>query len=348
MLIYWLLFFIPAAGVISRYRLTPKAQLFTLSGVCVIFTIIIGLRHEIGADWHSYTDIFNRSESLSFFEILRHGDPGYYILNWASSHVSEKGIYLVNIICGLLTMSGVLVFSRRQPLPWLSILIAVPYLIIVVAMGYTRQSVALGFVLLALVSLGDKNIRVFVFLVVLASAFHKSAVLVMPLAAVLSKKNRALNVCMVLFFTVVVWNLFLSNYTDQFFNTYIASNRYQSEGGIFRVLMNAIPALLFIIFHSRLPMDDHRRHLWLWMSVLAIACVPFVFLYSTATDRVALYLIPVQMFVFSRLHAITKDKLLRAYIVFGVMMGYATVLAVWLFLSNHSYAWLPYRMYDVL
>ena len=35
-------------------------------------------------------------------------------------------------------------FVRRQPMPWLGLLVAIPYLVIVVGMGYSRQAIALG------------------------------------------------------------------------------------------------------------------------------------------------------------------------------------------------------------
>jgi len=80
------------------------------------------------------------------------------------------------------------------------------------------------------------------------------------------------------------------------------------------------------------------------MSVFAIACIPLVMMSSTATDRVALYLIPLQIFVFSRLHQITADRLLRAYIVLGIVGYYAAVQTVWLFFASHAHAWLPYKL----
>ncbi len=58
-----------------------------------------------------------------------------------------------------------------------------PYLINIVAMGYTRQSVALGFAMIGLAALGEQRVRRFVLWVLVGALFHKSAVLLLPIAA---------------------------------------------------------------------------------------------------------------------------------------------------------------------
>ena len=85
---------------------------------------------------------------------------------------------------------GLVFFCRNLPRPWLALAVAVPYLVIVVAMGYTRQGVALGLAMLGLVALGKKGTGWFVFWVMLAATFHKTAVLLLPLAALAAAHNR--------------------------------------------------------------------------------------------------------------------------------------------------------------
>ncbi|MBF5052779.1 hypothetical protein ISO4_01381 [Alcanivorax venustensis ISO4] len=241
-------------------------------------------------------------------------------------------------------MAGVVIFSRRQPIPTLALLVAVPYLITVVGMGYTRQAVALGCVLLGLVALSDGGMRRFAIVVLIGAAFHKSAVLMLPIAALASSQKRVWNFFWVGVVSLVGGYLFLFDSVDTLWENYVEAE-YHSEGGLIRVLMNAVPAILYLLVHRKLSLGEQARRLWWWMSVFALACIPLVLISSTATDRVALYLIPLQVFVFSRLHVITNDTLLRAYIVTGVIVYYTAVLAVWLFFAAHAHAWLPYQMY---
>jgi hypothetical protein len=60
-------------------------------------------------------------------------------------------------------------------------------------------------------------------------------------------------------------------------------------------------------------------------------------------DRLALYLIPLQLFVGSRLpdtrlFGINPSQWNQLLILFSLV-----VLLVWLLFAGHSYAWLPYR-----
>jgi len=342
MLPYWILFSIPAFAMLAPSMLRPQSQRTLLWLAGGVFALAIGLRFEVGGDWPHYLVYLDISSRLGFYDILRQGDPGYYLVNWLVWNLGGD-IYGVNLVCGAIVMTGVTRFSLRQPLPWLSLLVAVPYLIIVVAMGYTRQATALGFILLGLVALGDRNLRRFVFWVLIGAVFHKSAVLMIPIAALTSGGNRWWNGFWVGIMALLGGYLFLFDSVDALWANYVEAD-YQSAGGLIRVLMNSVPALLFLLLNKRMQLTAAEQRLWWWISVLCVACIPLVILSSTATDRVALYLIPVQLFVFSRLHQIADDGFWRSMIVLGVVCYYGLVQFVWLNFAVHAFAWLPYQM----
>jgi len=343
MLPFWFFYAIPVIGLLASRRFAPSARSAAWWLAGLLLTLAIGLRHQVGGDWFAYIGYLERASSLTFQQILLQGDPGYYLLNWLVAGLGG-GIYSVNLACGALLMSGILVFARRQPLPWLALLVSVPYLVIVVGMGYTRQAVALGFVLLGLAALADGRARRFAAWVLIGAAFHKSAVLLLPVAALAASEKRLWALVWMGAITFIGGYLFLFDSADALWMNYVEAD-IQSEGGFVRVSMNAVPALLFLVMRNRFSLDVHERRLWWWISVFALACVPLVLLSSTATDRVALYLIPLQIFVFSRLPLIAGDRIVRAYLVLSVSIYYAAVEAVWLLFATHSVFWLPYQMY---
>jgi hypothetical protein len=79
------------------------------------------------------------------------------------------------------------------------------------------------------------------------------------------------------------------------------------------------------------------------MAVFALACVPMVAVSSTAVDRVALYLIPLQLFVFSRLPRLATTTKVRTPLVLGIVAFYAAVQFVWLNFATHAQYWVPYQ-----
>ncbi|SFU32259.1 EpsG family protein [Halomonas korlensis] len=342
MLPYWILFLIPAVGVLAPYRLTPASRPAIWWLVGSLFALAIGLRFQVGGDWGSYLGYLDHASTMTLLEALSREDPGYYLLNWLAANLGGN-IYWVNLVCGVIVMTGIVAFARNQPLPWLALMVAVPYLIIVVAMGYTRQAVALGFILLGLVALGDGRVRIFVVWVLIGAAFHKSAVLMLPMAGLAASQSRFTSIAWAGVATLIGGYLFLLDSADQLWANYVEAD-YQSEGGLIRVLMNAVPAGLYLVLHRYLQLNEDERCLWWWLSLLAIACIPLVVMSSTATDRVALYLIPLQVFVFSRLPLISTDARWSTLIVLSVVAYYAAVLLVWLVFAAHSHAWLPYQL----
>jgi hypothetical protein len=109
-----------------------------------------------------------------------------------------------------------------------------------------------------------------------------------------------------------------------------------------------MPAILFLLFRRKFVMPQADRVFWTWMSLGALAFVVLLVASpsSTAVDRLALYWIPLQLFVLSRLpDAIGKPKGFFGIWVYGVVAYSAMVLFVWLFFATHAEFWLPYQFY---
>jgi len=338
---YWLMFLIPAWATLQPGHLKPSQARWMWVCVGVIFAVMMGLRHEVGGDWGSYSRHFARVSRLSFNEVVTSGDPGYYLLTWFFAQVGGS-IYMVNLVCASVMMWGTVRFCRAQPSPWLALVAAVPYMLVVVGMGYSRQAVALGFALLGLVALGNGRVRMFVVWVAIGATFHKSAVLLLPIAGLASSRNRFLTAGLAIFATGLLYYLLLRDSSEALWANYVGT-AYQSQGGLVRVLMNVVPAILLLVLRERLVPDPQERKLWMWIAVFSLICLPLVTIASTAVDRVALYLIPIQLFVFARLPRMAKSVLTRTPMVLATVGYYAAVLFVWLNFAVHAGYWLPYK-----
>ncbi len=314
--------------------------------VFVLLAIMIGLRHQVGGDWYPYLDHVTAATNETLGETFVRGDPAYSLLNWIAAK-SGLGVYLVNSVFGLLFTWGLLAFCRNQPRPWLAMVVAVPYLITVVAMGYSRQGVAIGLAMLGLVALKNKNVLKFVLWVGLASMFHKTAVILLPLAVLAGTRRWFLTVFWVVLLATLLFILLLQEAVDGLMAGYI-DTQYESTGAAIRVAMNALPAALFLLLRRRFALPPPQRKFWTWMAFAALAFVVLLYFSpsSTAVDRVALYLIPLQLFVWSRVpEAIGRTDGNNAIWVYLVVGYSAAVHFVWLTFATHSYLWLPYHFY---
>ena len=99
----------------------------------------------------------------------------------------------------------------------------------------------------------------------------------------------------------VLFLLLMLDHLDYLNSNYIEADR-ASSGTVIRIAMNAIPAAAFVFFNKRFVLDQQDRSFWLWWAWSAFLFIPlFVLSSSTAIDRVALYWIPFQLVIWSRL-----------------------------------------------
>lgn len=344
MLPYWLLFLYFAAGAaLASARSTGergRTSPYLIIGALVT-TVMIGTRFNVGGDWSSYRDTFAFVEHLSLERALERGDPGYQFINWTVQQWGGE-IYWVNLICASIFMWGLCRLALAQPLPVLAILVGVPYLINVVAMGYTRQSVAIGILMagLAAFSRGSSVIRFAVY-VAAAALFHKTAVLVLPLVIFAGKRNRLSNVVAGLALFVLFFDLFLTDSTDQFVKSYLES-KYTSQGAWIRTILILIPAILLLANKGKLGFSEYEEKVWRYIA-FAACTLPFFLIAtpsSTAVDRVALYLMPIQIVVLSRAYLLFRS---RSTGVLGVIAFSLLIQFTWLNFATHARWWLPYR-----
>jgi hypothetical protein len=357
MLAYWLIFgFVAYMAFASRQVARVYNNGFNggspqnrgLRGFYFVFVVLvltIGFRFEVGGDWGNYLPLIERAKWLTLTEALSRGDPAYEFLNWLGANWFG-GIYLVNLVCAAFFTWGLLVFCNNQPRPWLALLVAVPYLVTVVAMGYTRQGIAIGIAMLALAALQQGSIRRYVLYIAFAALFHKSAVILMPLAILFSTKNRWLVMIAVGLVSFVTYIYLLADSVQALTTNYISAE-YDSAGAFIRIIMNALPATIFLLYRRRFNLEPAQLKFWAWVSYIALALLVALYISpsSTAVDRVALYFIPIQMFVLSWLpDAISKNRNSQVWVL-AVVAYSASVLFVWLFFATHAGAWLPYQFY---
>lgn len=352
MVIYWILFFIPAfmALAMSDRGPPPGRGTTRLTSGWIVFglllTVIIGMRYQVGGDWYNYLGHLAEDSGEKLSYLLTQSDPGYKFLTWLSVTLGWD-IYGINTLAALIFSCGLIAFCRSMPRPWLAATVAVPYLVVVVAMGYTRQAIALGLAMLGLRALGRKSVVTFVVWALLAATVHRSALVLLPIAALTTKHNRIWVTFWVGALVAVGYLSLVEPESEALYTNYIA-NGYDSQGALVRLSMNAVAAILFLAFRKRLVLDDAAAMLWRWMAWLSLAllaAVAFSSGISTALDRLGLYLLPLQLLVFCSVPDALGSQYRRKPWVLTVVAYYALILIVWLNYANNAYAWLPYRFY---
>jgi hypothetical protein len=345
---YWVLFGIFAVGA----TLGPRDRAHAGSGggpllafCAIVMALMIGLRYEVGADWDQYERLFTVAGRASLERLLLRGDPGYQILNWTVRQLGGE-IWQVNLACALIFCWGLLRLAQSQPQPWLAMVVAIPYLVTVVSMGYTRQAVAIGILMAGLASIhrGGTVLR-YAGYVAVAALFHKTAVVALPLVVFAGRRNFILNVLLGVALSILFYNLFLEKSVDNLVRNYIDAG-YSSQGAATRIALNFIPAILYLVKQQAFGFDDRERKVYRYFSYAAVF-FPIALILSpssTAIDRLALYVLPLQLVILSRVPMAYR---LPGFGTFLVIAYSALILFGWLSFAKHAEYWLPYQHYPI-
>lgn len=367
MLIYWLLFGFFAIGALvalphvaaanpqmgtaypqgsgAAAAMRPPQRHALLAFGALVTIGLIGFRYRVGGDWFSYELIFSEAHRSDLMTVLGHGDPGYQLFNWLAYRAGAE-IWLVNLMGGAIFGWGLYRLASVQPAPWLAFATAIPYLVIVVAMGYTRQSIALGVLMagLARQSRGASSLN-FALYVALAATFHRTAAMAFPLVALSSKGSRVVNLLLTVSMGYLLYDAFLGgDEMSGFVHNYV-DTEYSSQGALIRISMNMVAAVLLWVFRRRLGFEEHEYKIWRNFAVASFAFLLLLTVIpSTAVDRMALYLLPLQIAVLTRVALIGENRLASTI---GVLLYFTFVQFVWLNFAVHARLWLPYQFYPL-
>lgn len=345
MLIYWLMMLVPIVFLIMQNG--KEVNWFPWVVIAILFTLFIGLRHEVGGDWDSYLRNYNIYVSHAKFDNGKI-EWGYYLLNRISG-MFDGGIYLVNIMGAMIFMFGAIKFCQQQPSPLFSFFILVPFVIFVVVMGYSRQGIALGILLWAIAK-NIKGDRLFgiIAVIMLATLFHTSAIIFLPLFLLVRNDPGSVIFKILAVSLIAPAMLLFANielYIGDRWELYV-EKEMESSGAVVRVGMNSVAAIILLLMRRRFKkLWPQEFPLMFYASVVSLICMVLVFYASTAIDRVVFYLIFIQSMVFGRIFLFYENSFIRTSVLLLIVIYYFLVWFVWSNFAVHAEKFIPYKNY---
>lgn len=342
MLPYLAIWAAPAAAALVPGRYGQRVGDAALAFAGVALVLFIGLRFEIGGDWYNYIAIHRGIAAAPGLLFFNAAEPGYALLNRLAGP-GDGAIQTVNLVCAALFTAGALRFCRATPFPALALSMAIAYLGVVVAMGYTRQSAAIGLVMWGLVPLSRGRTGAYAACAIAAASFHSSAVVALPLLLAEAGPRARRNALLFMALALPALGIVASGYIASKFQAYVGQEM-KSEGGAVRLAMGLLPAAFFLATRRRqAALFPRDARLWTVVSLFGLALVPLFPFSSTVVDRAALYLVPLQIVVWTRMPLMLGGPW-RALGYLGVLMVYGATLIVWLSTSFYAYCcWIPYK-----
>ena len=306
-----------------------------LMGVMSLLPLIVmyGLRYGVGADFFPYVDIYNVLKDTSFSNYWFYHEKGvsiyyvevfYYLLNIIMPNFVMLQCSVSVIICVLLCLS-MRQYSREISYPWVIFIYwATQY---IVSLSAIRSSIASCILLLAYISLANGYNKRFIMTVIMATLFHTTSLLCLPLLCFKEFKYNIINkvrnfgvMLFVLLFPMLMSYMFEFITSISVFDRYFVSYSISTEAGdgykwIFHILPVIIPLVLFCrkeifshvdtsIFFKIYLMEIPLRILGLYN--------PFLPRFARCLQIILVVLLPL---VFARIESRQKRLMLEIYFV---------------------------------
>jgi hypothetical protein len=192
-----------------------------------------------------------------------------------------------------------------------------------------------------------KRASQFIAWILLGACFHRTVLVFLPVMFIAGARNKFISYLFGFATVVVAYYTVLPSAVDQYGGGYLREE-YTAAGAGVRVMMDVVPALIVLLAGGRFYWSPEEKAVWRTyaiLSLLAGAALPFI-RSSVIVDRLAIYLIPMQIFTYSRI-GYCFGLVRRGWLMWtvAVILYSAAVLFVWLNYAVNAYAWIPYKNY---
>lgn len=290
----------------------------------ILMTLLSALRFNFGNDYPEYLDLFNLLTAEKF-SLGIYGDPGWHILCRLFSPLGYES--LIACVSFFLGYAYYKTIKRYVPshLQWLSMFIYVfdPNLWLL-QQSMLRQSIVAAIFLLLLPLIEQKKILKSVFIILLSSSIHISALILMPILflPLLGKDKHKLIAILIFSFVIIAFlsSDFLGFWFQKAmlipqlskFENYTINPEETSYG--LGYLISIIPYIVSLVFlyKKKLWISNSNNALFISITFYLLAQVvnPFSKI-AVMITRVTAFFIPFSIIVIPHLYAKIKPEILR-------------------------------------
>lgn len=241
--------------VSNDFTILIKPNKILMFGAVSTLIAVAGLRSNIG-DTFNYINIYT-SNDFTWEYILNNKDIGFGILQRQLKKISEDPQILIFTTSLITNLFIILVLYKYSRMFELSVYVYITGGLFLVTMNGIRQTLAAAIVFTATKFLMDGSWKRYFLVVILASFFHQSALILIPIYFIVRSKawSKATVVLIALAIIIVLgFNQFSTLLFSAIQDTQYSDYQNVNEGGanILRVAVNAGPLLIAFLGRDKL------------------------------------------------------------------------------------------------
>lgn len=275
----------------------PQQKWIGVGALIIFLTMISGLRVDTALysdDW-SYRNMFCRicESSFSELDIGSIEEPAFTLYTWLISRVSNDPQVFI-FITSAITIVLFVRFIYKNSLDFtMSIFLFIAGGSFFTSMNIMRQYLAIGIVLQGYTFIKNKKLLPYVFIVLVAFLFHKSALFAIPCYFIMSQKSTNTNILLVYIVSIIVMtfsgpiieNLLSNSIFSEYTDDYLSDSSYGV--GITRIAFYSLFEIPLIIKRERILKNNSESDREMFNSLAfsnAIIIISSLYVYIARID----------------------------------------------------------------
>lgn len=253
---------------IHTYNKKTPAYFFIIPSFLLLF-FISTFRGDFTTDYKNYTNLFELYNKYSFSELFNAGfqnEIGFIYLNKIIGIISEDVTYFFAIMSLIILFGFFYHFKKYSVNLWLSVLMFITAGSYYASFNITRHIFAVAIVFVGSKFLYDRRFLKWVLVVILASLFHKTAIIMIPFYFILNFRINIRNWILIAIGSVITILLFddIVMFAQQHLYEQYTEDSYGMWG---QAITNVVLPLAFLVFSllniKKLHPNNNKHRIWL-------------------------------------------------------------------------------------
>ncbi|MYL30778.1 hypothetical protein GLW03_13255 [Halobacillus halophilus] len=353
-LLLYLCVFIISALLISIGKKQNKKSFSPLTIIGLSLPILMAaFRYGVGTDYFNYMREFNQSKNVSILNYLQSNgvlEIGSFLINKLSVSINSYS-FLLGIYSGLTLIAvylSILEYKSKVPIGlsfFVFLCIYYPF-----SLNLMSQFLAIAIVAISFKYIFEKNVVKFITLTFIASLFHSTSLIMLPIYFFWNKKQDGLVNKWKIIIVIIISMFFAYNYQIvlesisqlkmfEQYDVYVDANKIGQNRDIF------IKLILFVfvfLFRKQLISYDQRNKLYILLLLLNLI-IGLTGFTSPWVKRVTLYFEIAQIFILPSIIYIFYPLKDRVIVMFGISIYAMSYFVLVYYLLKQANV-IPYRL----
>ena len=246
----------------------------------LILSIFSGIRnYSVGTDSPGYTRMFRDNFPISDYTFSEHVEPGYQLLRYFLLSLTHNYFWLFFTTTLIIVGSYLFTIKRLSTNYTLSVFFFITLGAYTFSFNGLRQGIAVAIMALAAPYLIQKNFRVFLLIALIASAFHSTALILLPFYFLLHWKIKLPFKATGIFLTTLLISSTVISYLAANNPRYEVYTEETKAGGLVVLSFNIFIVIALYLVNYLYKIRDNNFHLLLqFYSLGVVFVIPFAIL----------------------------------------------------------------------